>query len=165
MIRIGFTKQRPGDTLIEVVFALAILATLLIVITTGAINSWRVSRIAGERTQASAVAQAQVEALRAYWGGTDWTTFSTSPPISTAPSSVTPGPDFSMQLDTSVPKAWKVANGSTTDGAQYTVVINRIYIPPPTSNVMRFKVTVTWRSLGVNSINTSDQIVDFGAAR
>ena len=164
MTKTGLTKLRAGDTLIEVVFALAILATLLIVITTGGINSWRVSRMAGERTQASAIAQTQVEALRAFWGGTDWATFSATPPINTAPSVTSPGTGFSMQLDTSSPRAWKVVNGSTTDGVQYTAVINRIYTPSPASNVMRFKVTVTWRSLGVNGVNTSDQVVDFGAA-
>lgn len=65
------TKPK-GDTLIEVVISLAILATILAIATTAALTFYRTTRAANERSQALYLAQRQAEALRAYAGSLSW---------------------------------------------------------------------------------------------
>lgn len=149
----GVLKLRRGDTLIEVVFALAILATLLTVLTTSAISSWRTSRLAGERTQASAYIQEQVEALRAYRAGKTWAAFTTSIP---------PAISFSMQPQLS--DTWGVTSGSYTQRF-FTLAItdNGVQsLAGSPGTVRRFTVTATWRNFGGAGQNKSDQIVEVG---
>jgi type II secretory pathway pseudopilin PulG len=70
---------RRGDTLIEVIFAFAILATIIGFAFTGVIQARRGAIAAQERTQALEIAQYQTEALQTYrnsmksWDGTDGT--------------------------------------------------------------------------------------------
>ena len=155
-------KLRQGDTLIEVVFALAILATLLTVITTSAISSWRVSRQAGERTQASAIAQNQAEVLRAYWAGTDWTTFSSTPAFSS---------DFYMDPSGGgSPDKWLPKTPAPGADGLYKITItkptntqiNIVGGPPVTTTTLSFKITVTWKSIGLTATNNVDQTVELG---
>lgn len=155
-------SQRRGDTLIEVIFALAILATLLTVLTVAAVNSWRNSRLAGERTQASAYVQEQVEALRTFRRSNNWTTFYTSIVNATPP----PNSSFVMQPSTPIPlspSSWVVNSGVLNDGIYTfkTVVESAQPAGSPTPRSVKFKVTATWRSLGTSTTNSSDQLVEF----
>lgn len=61
-----------GDTLVEVVMALAILSLVLVSSYTLATGTFRLGRGAGERTQAVNYLQQQVEALRTYRNSVDW---------------------------------------------------------------------------------------------
>lgn len=155
-------KQRRGDTLIEVVFALAILATLLTVLTTSAIASWRTTRIAGERTRATGIVQEQVEALKAYRAGLGWASFSTdgivsvSTPFLMVPTAANP---------LATPNSWKATQALTpsTYGI-YTVNIQKQPTPAgETTNTYIYKVKAVWKSLGNSGLNSADQLVRIGS--
>ena len=153
----GVMKLRRGDTLIEVVFALAILATLLTVLTTSAISSWRTSRLAGERTQASAYVQEQVEALKAYRASRDWGDFKTSIPTSG---------DFYMTYPEGPPPSWwwitKIGQYKPRNFSIAIVNNGTQNVAAGTGEVMKLTITATWSSLGATSVNKSDQIVEVG---
>ncbi len=68
-------RLRRGDTLIEVIMAFAILSSLLIIASSGAISAWRSSRSAGERTQATYLAERQAQGLKAYKSSMTWDQF------------------------------------------------------------------------------------------
>ncbi len=144
-------KNRRGDTLIEVVFALAILATILTVVTSGAITAWRTSRAAGERAQASALANEQAEALRAYRNGIDWA--SLSPVLGDG--------EFYMKLSTPdglgewVPATGVLdASDSPLPQAQVRILPK---LPALDASMKSFTVKVDWKSLGGNTINSTTQ--------
>lgn len=65
-------KKPAGDTLIEVIFAFAILGTIIGFAYTGAINAHKNAVNAEQRTQALEVAQYQKEALTAYRDSLPW---------------------------------------------------------------------------------------------
>jgi prepilin-type N-terminal cleavage/methylation domain-containing protein len=154
--------MRQGDTLIEVVFALAILATLLTVLTTSAIASWRTSRIAGERTRATGIVQEQVEALKAYRAGVGWGSFSTNPQL-TGPNPFLMVPTGANPLAT--PNSWQAAvvPVASTYGI-YTVNIQKQPTPAgETTNTYIYKVKAVWKSLGNSGLNSTDQLVRIGS--
>lgn len=64
-----------GDTLIEVTFALTILASVLIGATAIALGAFRTGELAKERTQVSQDAQLQAEALRTFRDNHTWDEF------------------------------------------------------------------------------------------
>jgi len=61
-----------GDTLIEVIFAFAILATIIGYAFTGAIQARKTALAAQQRTQALYIAQYQSQALKAYRDSLPW---------------------------------------------------------------------------------------------
>jgi type II secretory pathway pseudopilin PulG len=61
-----------GDTLIEVIFAFAILATIIGYAFTGAIQARKTALSAQQRTQAVFIAQEQSQALKAYRDSLPW---------------------------------------------------------------------------------------------
>lgn len=75
--------RRPderGETLVEVVMALAILSLVLVSSYALATGTFRLGRSAGQRTQAVNYLQEQAEALRSYRNAVDWdVTFQTGP--------------------------------------------------------------------------------------
>lgn len=58
--------KRSGLTLVEVLFAFAILTTLLTLAYSSALNAWRTASSANQRTQAQYIAQQAIENLKAY---------------------------------------------------------------------------------------------------
>lgn len=69
-------NDERGDTLIEVTFALSILAFVLLGATGVASGAFRAGQTAKERTQVSDVAQQQMEALRSFRDNHSWGEFS-----------------------------------------------------------------------------------------
>lgn len=65
-------KVNRGDTLIEVLFAFVILATIVGFAFSGAIHAWKVSMNAQERTQATLVAQYYADGLKTYRDSIGW---------------------------------------------------------------------------------------------
>lgn len=61
-----------GDTLIEVLFAFAILATIVGFSFTGALANYKTALAAQNRTQATFVAQYQADGLKTYRDSIDW---------------------------------------------------------------------------------------------
>lgn len=59
-------RKRTGLTLVEVLFAFAILTTLLTLAYSSALNAWRTASSANQRTQAQYIAQQAIENLKAY---------------------------------------------------------------------------------------------------
>ncbi|HVQ43631.1 MAG TPA: prepilin-type N-terminal cleavage/methylation domain-containing protein [Candidatus Saccharimonadia bacterium] len=69
------TGRERGDTLVEVVIALAILAFVLLGATLVATSAFRTGQTARERTQVSNEAQRQMEALRSFRDNHTWDEF------------------------------------------------------------------------------------------
>lgn len=72
---IRYIGNHRGDTLIEVVFALAILAFVLLGATAIASTAFRTGQTARERTQVADEAQQQMEALRSFRDNHSWDEF------------------------------------------------------------------------------------------
>ncbi len=70
-------RRESGDTLIEVVFALSILAVVLTSTVSIATKAFRVGQTAKERTQITEAAQTQMEALRGFRDNHTWDEFLT----------------------------------------------------------------------------------------
>ncbi len=68
----GKQSLRRGDTLIEVIFAFAILGTIIGFAFTGVIQARRSAVAAQQRTQALLIAQYQTNALNSYRAGLPW---------------------------------------------------------------------------------------------
>lgn len=156
--------ERRGDTLIEVVFALAILASILVAITTGSITAWRTSRLAGERTQASAMVNEQAEALKASSRGR--TIAELQPVLDPA---VTNGGCMVLQA-----ASW-VVNGSAggcSTGARYTPTFMKVSGLPGgaiacqiVEDICTVKIQVSWQPIGSAVPETSSQVVTIGGDR
>lgn len=148
-------KDRRGDTLIEVVFALAILAIVLTVLTTAAVGAWRTSRLAGERTQASAYAQEQAEAIKAFHRGVDSATFDSS--FGASP----PGTIGCMAV---ISGGWRPQAPGAASGCQVGVYNREItsITALATPGLYEVRVRVTWKSIGSGATNSTDQVVTVG---
>lgn len=169
MIRLS--TERRGDTLLEVVFALAILAMLLTAVTSGAVAAWRTSRVAGDRTVATALVEEQAEALRAYRGSMDWAMFKqvggTPPGLGayiTAPGTA-PSRQFYMNI---AGDKWKFQDCGSSNGCpypsngKYAVKITAQQDADRPDQLWQFTVRITWRSLGRGDLNRTDQVVYLG---
>lgn len=66
------TRIKKGDTLVEVLFAFAILATIIGFSFTGALASYKSALAAQNRTQATFVAQYQADGLKTYRDSLEW---------------------------------------------------------------------------------------------
>lgn len=166
----GAVKPRRGDTLIEVVFALAILASILVAITSGAITAWRTSRLAGERSQAAGLVTAQAEALKAYSFAEKFdATFESK--IDTAVSG-----GGCMTATTSSPSAWELQISQASCGNigpdmgtnKYSAEFSRASAATapnckisetPSVKLCSIKIAVRWTPLGSVTPATSSQIV------
>lgn len=71
--------KRRGDTLIEVLFAFAILATIVGFSFTGALSGYKSALAAQNRTQATFLAQYQADGLKTYRDSLQWETSDDSP--------------------------------------------------------------------------------------
>jgi type II secretory pathway pseudopilin PulG len=69
-------KLWPGDTLIEVLFAFAILSLVISVMFSGAMGSYKTALTAQDRTTALFVAQYQADGLKTYRDSLGWDTAS-----------------------------------------------------------------------------------------
>jgi type II secretory pathway pseudopilin PulG len=76
-------------TLVEILFAFAIVSVVLTLSYASALNAWRSAVAANQRTQAQYLVQQGVESIRAYReSGLDWTAFINDLPHDTNPDSV-----------------------------------------------------------------------------
>lgn len=100
-------RQRPGMTLVEILFAFAIVSVVLTLSYASALNAWSSAVAANQRTQAQYLVQQGVESIRAYReSGMDWTAFITALPDSTSPDDTDPGSVFHIVMnDNGVPNA------------------------------------------------------------
>lgn len=64
--------KKRGDTLVEVLFAFAILSLVISVMFSGALSSYKSAVTAQERTQAQFLAQYQADALKTYRDSLEW---------------------------------------------------------------------------------------------
>ncbi len=157
------TWARRGDTLIEVIFALAILASILMVITTGAITAWRTSRLAGERTQAAGLVAQQAEALKAYsFPKTFDSSFNDeiNEAVTQGKCMVISGSD-AWNIDTAGCNNVGADMGVNKYSAKFESVSspNCGILASPPIKTCTVKITVSWLPLGSNTPETSSQVV------
>jgi len=135
-------STKRGDTLIEVVISLAILSSILVFATTGALNAWRAQRLAGERTKATGLAQRQADALKAFRKSRDWGLFVDQTSGSMHMKIVGSAPNQSWRSDTGGPLL-------LTDGSGNPGVFNQLITRSTclsTSSSCVFTVRVYWKS-------------------
>ncbi|GEM_PF-1958375 len=131
-----------GDTLVEVTFALAILAAVLISSTVVAMAAFRTGQTAKERTQVAIASQGQVEALRSFRDNHTWSEFRAGSGANylgidnAAVGSCSSGQCFHMELVTTVPgttewvpKAGPAAAGGAA-AANVPTSTMEIYVTP-----------------------------------
>ena len=142
---------RRGDTLIEVVISLAILASVITIATSGSLNAWRASRLAGERTKATGLAQRQADALKAYKKSKLWAAFK----------SEVGGSSFYMSFDTANPAAgWVRQSGALTTETPFEQKITPDC--PAGVTYCNFTVSVKWQStVRPNVGDASDEVTLF----
>lgn len=68
-------RKQAGMTLVEIMFAFAIIATVLTLAYAASLNAWRVATTSNQRTQAQYLVQQSLEAIKAYRGSADWEDF------------------------------------------------------------------------------------------
>lgn len=90
------TKLRAGDTLIEVIFAFAILGSIIGFSYTGVIQGRKSALAARQRTQALLIAQYQARALGAYRASLPWDSTGGTPNVINGGSTNTPIEVFSL---------------------------------------------------------------------
>lgn len=159
-MRYSKSRDRRGDTLIEVVFALAILAIILTVMTTAAVGAWRTSRLAGERTQAAAYAQEQAEALKAFHRGVEPAVFD-STFVALYPNTLTPNTLTCMVVDSGGWRPRAIGAGSGCQVGAYSREITSVTALSP-SGLYEVRIRVTWKSIGSGAANSTDQVVTIG---
>jgi type II secretory pathway pseudopilin PulG len=121
-------RHEQGDTLIEVTFALAILAFVLLGSTAIAAAAFRTGQTARERTQVSEVAQAQLEALRSFRDNHTWAEFEQGhPPAYGGVDAVQAG--FHMELSAG---EWRPVAGPLTSTTNTTLVPVGLTVPTAT---------------------------------
>ncbi len=135
-------RLRRGDTLIEVIISFAILGSVITIVTTGALNAWRAQRLAAERTQATALAQRQADALKAYRKSVGWSSFYGG--VGSA--------NNSMSISGS---AWQITGSSDASQPPFTQNIKKTCV---SAVACEFIVSVTWQS-AVRPAGSSDEVV------
>lgn len=154
-----YARTQSGDTLVEVVMALAILSIALTLAYSLAGLSLRIGQGAQERTQAAEFAQQQAEALRNFRDtSSSWASFKND--IGTLNSS-------SCVVFTDCPQkfymvrsgsgSWRVQTGTTTtlNGAEsiYTLAIAAKDLSHP--NKLQFDIAVKWSGSGSAPLQTT----------
>lgn len=140
-------SDQHGDTLVEVILAVAILSVVLIGAFSVANRSFLVGQSAKERTQASSLMQEQVEALRSYRDSVSWNS-------DFRPGVGPLGNDFHMAL---VGGLWRPQGGHLTGsfaGATSDVFIRTAEILDGGEKI-RFEVSANWQEPGGGLPNNS----------
>lgn len=115
-------KLQAGASMIEVLIVIAITGVALVGLIKVMQHSLRVSRLAREKAQASAIAQQTIEATRNYRDGTDW--YETDP---VGLGEVTTGESYYLTQTDDSPLRWKLKQGEqTTDGFTRKVVFKKV---------------------------------------
>lgn len=167
-------RRLKGDTLIEVLFAFAILSAVIGTAFSGAMGSYKSAMVAQQRTQAQLLAQYQADGLLTYRNSLAWDSsgglpsFLNGDPNSNSLISVgNIRTGFCMQADpksgnASAPYSWNILTVdrqcSDLALAQAPNLINpTIAITPDvansTTNKKAFTITVSWQA--ANATNTS----------
>lgn len=130
-------RQKPsGLTLIEIIFSIAILGTVITLAYASALAAWRSAQSANQRTQAQYLVQQAIESVRAYRDTTvatnnfNWTTFVSDTKLKTGfvvqldRTSATPG-GFTL-VDS--PQTWKAAGQtlSQSDPTDYKITLKAV---------------------------------------
>jgi type II secretory pathway pseudopilin PulG len=148
-MRIPFVQQsdQRGDTVVEVLIAIAVISSVLVGAFIVTNRSTRTVRDSEEHSQALQLLQSQVEQLRAYAQSTTYGTMSTTP-------------NFCFKQDGSGPIG--VASGTTygcsptsPNGAQYGFVITLPTVAPAPNETGTFTLKVQWDSVLGNKGNES----------
>lgn len=141
-----------GDTLVEVVMALAILSLVLVSSYALATGTFRLGRGAGERTQAVNYLQQQAEALRTYRNSVDWTVFRQAV---AGFGGVGAGGEFCMtQVNQLTGRVWRPGTGpACVIDNQVTIAIRSRDADPDISQApgslsqqYRFDIVATWNN-------------------
>lgn len=134
--------KETGDTLVEVLLALAIVGMVLGVAYGAASRSTRVGRLAQERTEALKLAETQIERMKAMTTRVDGGGLFIEPPTNS-----------SFCVDSGLVKV-ATSNPACTIGLYN---IRNEYNPVPASRVVR--VHVTWEQQGGNSGGTRPEVL------
>lgn len=115
-------KLQSGASMIEVLIVIAITGIALIGLLRVAEHSLRVSRLAREKAQASALAQETMEAVRNYRDGTDW--YGTDPD---GLGEVTTGVAYYLAQTSDIPPRWELVQGEeSVDGFTRKVEFEKV---------------------------------------
>lgn len=123
---IGMALGQRGDTLIEVTFALAILATVLLGSTSIAASAFRMGQTAKERTVTIEKAQQQIEALRSFRDSHSWNEFRSGNGCTT--------PGGYCGVD-NVGATWHMELTNVSGSTQWVPVTGSLAGPVPTSTM------------------------------
>jgi len=167
------SRKLNGDTLIEVLFAFAILSTVIGTAFSGAMASYKSAVVAQQRTQAQLLAQYQADGLLTYRNSLAWDSASNLPNFLDGGSgllAVSTLERFCMRADSkpsdaNAPYSWNILSVSKQcsdlASSQAPNLINpAIYITPDgvnnSQNKKGYTITVAWRAANASSTNTCD---------
>lgn len=157
-------RKLSGDTLIEVMFAFAVLATIAGVTFAGALSSYKTSISAQWRTESTFVAQYQAEALLAYRKSLSWDVFLNGSNLSNQVAAI-PNGAFCMKnipAGANTPSAWAIETAtcnniakslmSNVPDAKMSVLISK---PDPNDDTKRIaNIEVSW----LNKSNQTESV-------
>lgn len=147
----GSPSQR-GDTLVEVVMAIAILAMVLVASFNVASSAFRLGQSAKERTQASNLIQEQSEALRNYRDTHKWS--KPAPVNDDMLDNISFGPKFHMvKVPTGGSYRWDFASGALQSGIHRVYIVATPSPPPDGTDKIRFDITAEWVPAGGSGAN------------
>jgi len=133
------TKQhrpgiRRGDTLIEVIFALALLTSLLVIALSGALLAWRNSLDAAYRTQATYLAERQIAALQSYSDSLSWSQFTgavATAPVDMSVGTYINGPCSTVGSSSCATNAHTGGPSATNPAHDFIMLVSGSVPPPP----------------------------------
>lgn len=160
-------RKLEGDTLIEVLFAFAILSAVIGTAFSGAIGSYKSAVAAQQRTQAQLLAQYQADGLLTYRRSLEWN--STELPSFLGPGNKFQYEKFCMEAiqnntNSSRPYTWRIevnVDKCSELGKNQAINLNnpKISITPDeknNDNKKGFTVTVSWQPANAKSTDQSE---------